>query len=219
MSDDKPLKCKKCSKLDLLRSFRSCDTCQRLEFEENIFCDLNRAVQDLNDFKCSAFEPKFKVINSAIKTKGSNSPPLQTGIKKPYEKILNSDKIKYERALALQRLKRDPDTVFMQLKYHFAWNTIYRSRIFRDDNSMIETAIGLFDESSQVDNDFVHLLFLAPDHVHLLVESNGELSVEELIIRIKEYTCNGLLKKYPKLKDSIDNDSIWDEGYFVETLG
>lgn len=217
-SDDTPIKCKECSKLNSIKCHRHCDICQILELEEDIFCDLNRAVQDENNFRCSAFEPKLKVVTSSKKSEEIDSPPLQARKKKPYENLLNSEKIKYERALALQRLKRDPDAVFIQIKYHFTWNVVCRFRIFRDDKSMIKTAIELFNESSLVVNDFVHLLFLAPDHVHLLVESNGELSVEELVNRIKKHACNGLFKKYPQLKRTIDNDSIWDDAYFAETI-
>lgn len=220
MSDDKPLKCKKCSKFDIIKSHKHCDTCQRLEFEEDIFCDLNRVVQDLNSFKCSAFEPRFKVINSSIKPEASDGPQLKANKSIPYKRLLNSDKIKYERAFALQGLRRHPDAVISQVKYHFAWNVIYRSRIFRDDQNMIQTTINLFNESRLVVKDFVHLIFIAPDHVHVLVESNGELPVEELVKKIKEHTCNGLYKKYPGLKKKqIDNDSIWDDGYFAETIG
>jgi len=56
------------------------------------------------------------------------------------------------------------------------------------------------------------------DHAHVLVESNGELSVEDMINRIKEYTGRELLKKYPELKESFENDSIWDDAYFAETI-
>ena len=45
-TDSIPNKCKECSKLDSIRNHRHCDLCQHVEFEEEIFCDLNRAVQD-----------------------------------------------------------------------------------------------------------------------------------------------------------------------------
>lgn len=70
-SEDTPLRCKECSKLLSVRTHRHCDICQRLKLEEDIFCDLNRVVQDFSIFKCSAFEPDFKVINSAIKPEES----------------------------------------------------------------------------------------------------------------------------------------------------
>jgi hypothetical protein len=45
-------------------------------------------------------------------------------------KLLSSDRIGYERALALQKLGRDQDAVFAELKYHLAWNVINRTPVF-----------------------------------------------------------------------------------------
>lgn len=90
----------------------------------------------------------------------------------------------------------------MQIKYHFAWNVRFRKPVFRPDEEITNAADKLFDESSQVVNDFVSLISLAPDHIHVLVESNGELSVEELVNRIKKHTCKGLFK------ESFENGSI-----------
>ena len=75
-----------------------------------------------------------------------------------------------------------------------------------------------FDDASQVVNDFVSLISFAPDHVHVLVESNGETSVEELVNRIKEHTGKGLFSECPELKESFENGSIWDDAYFAETI-
>ena len=217
-TDSIPNKCKECSKLDSIRNHRHCDLCQHVEFEEEIFCDLNRVVQDENSFKCSAFEPRFKVVHSHTDSQKPTEQHLNKQKKDRYVDFLNSDKIKYQRALALQRLKRDPDTIFMQLKYHFAWNVRARKPLFKSDENIVEAAYKFFNESSLVVNDFVVLISLAPDHVHVLVESNGELSVEELVNRIKEHTGNGLLKEWPELKASFKYDLIWDEAYFAETI-
>ena len=217
-TDSIPNKCEECAKLDSKRCHRRCDLCQHLEIEEEIFCDLNRAVQDENSFKCSAFEPRFKVVHSDTESEKPAGQQINEPIKDQDSDLLNSDRIKYQRALALQKLKRDPDTVFMQLKYHFVWNVSARKPVFKSDEKIAETAYKLFSESSLVVNDFVVLLSLAADHVHVLVESNGELSVDELINRIKEYTGKGLFREYPALKETFENNSIWDEAYFAETI-
>ncbi len=105
------------------------------------------------------------------------------------------------------------------LKYHFAWNVRARKPVFKSDEKIVEAAYKIFCESSLVVNDFVSLISLASDHVHVLVESNGELSVDELIRRIKEHTGKGLLRECPELEESFENDSIWDDAYFAETIG
>jgi len=96
--------------------------------------------------------------------------------------LMNSDKVKYQKALALQKLARDPDAVFVELKYHLAW--------------------------------------MAPDHVHIYLESDGEKSIEKIVRKLKRVTSKSLLKKFPELKAKLDDGSgLWDEAYFSETLG
>ncbi|MBL7179872.1 MAG: transposase [Desulfobacterales bacterium] len=64
------------------------------------------------------------------------------------------------------------------------------------------------------------LLYLAPDHIHLYMESDGELAVEEIIHRIKRFSNNVILEKFPLIRDNLGgNAEIWDEAYFVETIG
>lgn len=217
---DIPAKCIDCSKYqDSNRRHRYCETCQRLNIEERLFCDLNRSLQDTASFICMAFEPRFKVVNSIKIPEMPVEQLLNKPIKDQHVNILNSDKIQYQRALALQKLRRDPDTVFMQIKYHFVWNVNYRKPLFKSDEKMIEVANRLFNESSQIVKDFVSLMSLAPDHVHVLVESNGKLSVEKLISRIKDFTGSGLIREYPSLKTLSKNCSIWDDAYIAETIG
>ena len=51
-------------------------------------------------------------------------------------------------------------------------------------------------------------------------ESDGELSVEELAHRIKGFSNEAILKKFPHIKDTFgEGAGIWDEAYFVETIG
>jgi REP element-mobilizing transposase RayT len=66
---------------------------------------------------------------------------------------------------------------------------------------------------------YVQLLYLAPDHVHLFVESNGDLSPEDIPTKIKQYSNNTIVEKFPSVIDKLDVDTgIWDKAYFVETV-
>ncbi|MGA9177291.1 MAG: transposase, partial [Desulfobacterales bacterium] len=61
---------------------------------------------------------------------------------------------------------------------------------------------------------------LASDHIHVYVESDGELSIEEIVHRIKQFSNEAILKKFPLIRDKLGNDTeIWDEAYFTETIG
>lgn len=135
-------------------------------------------------------------------------------------RLFRSDKIKYERALALQKLGRDPEGVYVQLKYHLAWNVRHRMPILNPINDFISFAHDTFLLCSEKVNGFVDLHYLAPDHVHLYIEPDGGLSVEEMVHRIKQFLNNAILEKYSFVREKFIKDAeIWDETYFVETVG
>jgi hypothetical protein len=107
-------------------------------------------------------------------------------IKKNFiSELLKSDKIKYERALALQKLARDPDGVYVQLEYHIVWNVSQRQSVFIPADDFIDFVGGVFLKCTDVVRGFAYLLHLAPDHVHVYVESDGELSIEEMVQGMK----------------------------------
>ncbi len=51
-------------------------------------------------------------------------------------------------------------------------------------------------------------------------ESDGELSIDEIVHKIKRFSNNAILDKFPLIKDKLSgNIEIWDDTYFVETIG
>jgi hypothetical protein len=67
---------------------------------------------------------------------------------------------------------------------------------------------------------FTSLLWLASDHVHIYIESDGELSVEAMIKEIKAFSRKSFLEKYPDLMEKNgERPAIWDDAYFSETIG
>jgi len=135
-------------------------------------------------------------------------------------RLLQSDKIKYERALALQKLVRDPDGVFLELKYHFAWNVLHRRPVFQQPHSIFDLIYDSVSRCSDLVREFVNLMWIAPDHLHLYVESDGELSVETMVQGIKESTQSTIFSGLTDIGDNLESDSsIWDGTYFSETIG
>ena len=220
-SNELPAKCMECVKSNVSRYHKKCHFCRDLEFQESVLCELNRCIQSKSNFECHAFQPMLRLVDPSknnVHRLGDNS----TGkIKeKLFLNLLNSDKIKYERALALQKLARDPDGVYMQLKYHFAWNVSLRRSVYSPANTFFDFVSDTFLRCSEQAGGFVDLLYLAPDHIHLYVVSDGELSIEEIVHRIKQFSNEAILKKFPLIRDKLGNDTeIWDEAYFTETIG
>ena len=220
-SNKLPAKCTECYKSTVSCLHRKCLFCNEIEFEELILCDLNRSVQDTTDFQCHAFQPILKLVDPSI----PNGSEYDTSPTKEIQKIslverLKSDKIKYERALALQRLGRDPDGIYVQLKYHFAWSISHRIAAFSPAEEFFGFIYDSLFRCSDLVDGFVKLLSLAPDHIHVYVESDGDLSAEEIAHRIKRFSNDAILKEFPHLGDTFNGGAkIWDEAYFVETIG
>ncbi len=219
-NDELPAKCRDCAKLIRPDIHGKCDICFRLAFEELVLCDLNRCVQEATGFECHAFQLTLKLVGSPGKQMDDLDIDLPAaGEKVALSELLDWDKIGYERALALQKLDRDPDFVYVQLKYQFAWNVSLRRSVFKPVNDFIDFVNATFLSCSEMVDGYVQLLYLAPDHVHLFVESNGDLSPEDITTKIKQYSNNTILEKFPSVIDNLDVDTgIWDKAYFVETM-
>jgi len=216
-----PPKCRECARSEVSHLHQKCHFCGELEFEELVLCDLNRCIQEEADFMCHAFQPILKLVSASENKNAEQHDASPKRLKEEtHLKLFDSDKIKYERALALQRLGRDPDDVYVLLKYHLAWNVTQRMPVFNPINNFINFVHDTFLVCSERVGGFVGLLCLAPDHVHLYVESDGELSVEEVVHRIKRFSNNAILEEFSFVREEFIGDAkIWDEAYFVETIG
>ena len=122
-SNHLPVKCQGCAKSSRPCIHGNCNFCRDLGFPEEVFCDLNRSVQDPASLECHAFQPILKLVGSSRQTALTlPENPQDQNPQNAFQKLLDSDKIKYQRVLALQKIARDPDSVVMETKYHFAWN-------------------------------------------------------------------------------------------------
>ena len=64
------------------------------------------------------------------------------------------------------------------------------------------------------------LLWLAPDHVHLYVNSDGERSVETIVQEIKRYPNKAILSGLIDIKERLNGRiDLWDVSYFSQTIG
>jgi putative transposase len=219
--DENFQKCLECDKYYRSRPITGCRVCRELEFEEGILCDLNRAIQDSPHFFCHAFHPRLHLAGQAEDTLLS-SPALadRKSRHKSIQEIMASDKFKYQKALALQQLNRDPDGFFVELKYHLAWNVRHRKPIFAPEKEYLDFVIDTLLGCGDLVGGVVRLLWLAPDHLHLYIESDGGKSLESIIRRLKSFLNKTILSKFPMLKKGLDKGStFWDKAYFTETLG
>ena len=119
----------------------------------------------------------------------------------------------------MQKLKDDPNGVFIDIKYHFAWNVIHRKPVFKPTNDNFDFFYDTFSKCNDLVEGFISLLWLAPDHVHLYVNSDGERSVETMVEEIKRYSNKAILSGLSDIKERLNGIDLWDVSYFAQTIG
>lgn len=131
-----------------------------------------------------------------------------------FEALLNSDRLQYDRALAVQRLQRNPYAIYAELKYHVAWNAVSRKPLFINPAEAAGALNNIFMTCSGLIGGFASLLWLASDHIHLYTKSDGEKSVDSIVRHLKRLSAKALYELA-----GTANRKVWDNVYFVETLG
>ena len=213
-----PAKCQECIKSSKPFIHGRCGICQDLSFQEEVLCYLNRSIQNPDFLECHAFQPLLKLVASPGQE--IRLEPKAQVAEVTLEKLLDSDKIKYQRALALQELARNPDDVMIRIKYHFAWNVVGRRPAFAEPATVIDLISDTITACSDAVGGFACLLWLAPDHIHVYVESDGEVSPDNMAQKLKQLLETAILAQFSHLIGSQEVEKrLWDEAYFVETIG
>jgi len=219
LSDNRlPAKCQECIKSVKPFIHGKCSFCQDLSFQEEVLCYLNRSTQNPAFLECHAFQPLLKLAASSGQE--IRPEPKARSAKITLREMLDSDKVKYQRALALQKLARNPDDIILEIKYHFAWNVIGRRPAFAEPATTIDFISDTITTCSDAVGGFASLLCLAPDHIHVYVESDGDVSPDNMAQKLKRSSEIAILERFPDLIASPEMERrLWDEAYFVETIG
>ncbi len=116
-------------------------------------------------------------------------------------------------------MKNHPDAVFVNLRYHLAWNVILRRASFPDPQTAFEVVNDAFFNSDSSVGYFVSLLWLAPDHVHVYLESDGEEPVESIAQDVKRISESSILERATEMMlNEVSGNDLWDKADFAETI-
>ena len=113
-------------------------------------------------------------------------------------------------------LRRSAHAVY-ELKYHLVWVPKYRARILGGEVSQYLKE--LFVQIAEEYGFHIITVEIMEDHVHLLIEVPPSYSPSEVVQTIKSISARELFKKYPKMKKMMWSGKIWNEGYFVRSIG
>ena len=98
--------------------------------------------------------------------------------------------------------------------YHFVWIPKRRKKILV--GKIRVKLIELINQKAQELKCEIVTLEVMPDHIHLFIVGNPQLSPNYIIGQIKGFTSRILRKEFPIL---LSLPSLWTRSYFVSTAG
>lgn len=105
------------------------------------------------------------------------------------------------------------------IKYHFVLGTVGRRSVFSDPGSEIDLVDDIISKCSEVVGGFSYLLWLAPDHMHIYVESDGTVSPDNMAKEFNNFSEKSILERSPDFIGSPElKKGLWSDSYFVETV-
>ena len=114
-------------------------------------------------------------------------------------------------------LKRASHAVYDTV-YHLVWCPKYRKNIFGGEE-VRERAEQLIREICGEYGFGIEEMEVAEDHVHILISFPPKHSIGEVVRIIKSISARELFRVFPRLKKRLWSGELWEDGYFVRTVG
>ncbi len=114
-------------------------------------------------------------------------------------------------------LKRTSHSVY-DTSYHLVWCPKYRKKIFEREE-VRERAKQMVPEICEAYDIEIVEMEIVEEHVHLLVSFAPSRSIGEVVRIIKSNSGRGLFREFPGLKKRLWGGEVWEDGYFVRTVG
>ena len=113
-------------------------------------------------------------------------------------------------------IKRTKHAVY-DLKYHLVWIPKYRKKIL--DREVTEYLKEIFEKIAQEYEFEIDTIGIMEDHVHIFVGAPPRYSPAEIVQTMKSISAREVFKKYPKLRKQLWAGELWNDGYFVRSVG
>ena len=101
--------------------------------------------------------------------------------------------------------------------YHLVWIPKYRKRILKGE--LAKRVEELIRECADLNDWKIHEVSVQPNHVHVMVQLNPNISVSRAVQYFKGGSSRVLRQEFVSLKEFLWGDSFWADGYFAETSG
>ena len=112
--------------------------------------------------------------------------------------------------------RKGSHTVY-DIKYHIVWITKYRKPVLRGE--VAKHVRELVRQTCATLDVYIVSGHVALDHIHLLVSVPPNLSVSDLVQRLKGRTSRQMLEDFTELNRQFWGRHHWARGYFVASSG
>ena len=113
-------------------------------------------------------------------------------------------------------IRRTKHAVY-DLKYHLVWIPKYRKHIFSKEIS--EYLKEVFQQIAEEYGFEIDTMEVMEDHVHIFIEAPPRYSPAEVVQIMKSISAREVFKKFPKLRKQLWAGELWNDGYFVRSVG
>ena len=103
------------------------------------------------------------------------------------------------------------------LKYHLVWITKYRKPVLRGE--IARRLRELVRQTCATLDAYILSGHIAADHVHLLVSVPPQISVSDLMKRVKGRSSRRMLEEFGELSHQFWGRHLWARGYFAASSG
>ena len=103
------------------------------------------------------------------------------------------------------------------LKYHLVWIPKYRKKIL--GREITEYLKEIFERIAQEYEFEIDTVGIKEDHVHIFMGAPPRYSPAELVQIMKSISAREVFKKFPKLREQLWAGELWNDGYFVRSVG
>ena len=113
-------------------------------------------------------------------------------------------------------IRRTKHAVY-DLKYHLVWIPKYRKQILSREVS--EYLKDVFQRIAEEYGFHIDTMEVMEDHVHVFTEAPPKYSPADIVQIMKSVSARETFKKYPNLRKQLWSGELWNDGYFVRSVG
>ena len=113
-------------------------------------------------------------------------------------------------------IKRAKHAVY-DLKYHMVWIPKYRKQVL--DKEISDYIKEIFQRIAEEYEFNIDTMEVMVDHVHIFLEVPPKYSPADVVRIMKSISAREVFKKYTKLRKQFWSGELWNDGYFVRSVG